>query len=149
MGAEVDVFTHSDEIFPAAWDAVVVAMRPRTGFNIGEADAGHLAAVLPAGAAVVQFWGDVDRAALTAHGLNAWPSVAAPRGHMGILLSAIGPEPIVRLQAGGLRAAELVFRRLDTAVNSGIAQVVTGAPGSATFPPTPGRKLATTHDADQ
>ncbi len=31
-------------------------------------------------------------------------------GHMGILLSEIGPEPIVRLQAGGLRAAEWVRR---------------------------------------
>ena len=29
---------------------------------------------------------------------------------MGILLNVLGPEPIIRLQAGGLRAAEVTFR---------------------------------------
>jgi hypothetical protein len=42
---------------------------------------------------------------------------------MGILLSAIGPEPVIRLQAGGLRAAEIVFRRGEVTPD-GIAQLV-------------------------
>lgn len=137
MGADVDLFTRCYEVPSAAWDAVVIALRPTTGFNIAEADVRHLAAVSPPGAAVVQFWGDVDRAALTAHGLSAWPLVPPSPGHMGILLSAIGPDPIVRLQAGGLRGAELVFRGrkfpldgapLDGFPLDGIAQIVTGAP---------------------
>jgi hypothetical protein len=42
---------------------------------------------------------------------------------MTILLSEIGPEPIVRLQIGGLRAAEWVIR--GGAVDlGGIAQIV-------------------------
>ena len=42
---------------------------------------------------------------------------------MGILLSTIGPESIVRLQAGGLRAAEWVARG-GTASPDGVAQLV-------------------------
>jgi hypothetical protein len=42
---------------------------------------------------------------------------------MAILLSAIGPDPIVRLQTGGLRAAEWVFRG-GAATPDGIAQLV-------------------------
>ena len=34
-------------------------------------------------------------------------------GHMGILLNALGHEPIVRLQTGGLKAAEVVLRGGD------------------------------------
>lgn len=132
MGADVDLYTRCDEISSDAWDAIIVALRPRTGFDIKEADVRHLAAVSPPGVAVVQFWGDIDRKALTAHGLCAWPPVPPSPGHMGILLSAIGPEPIVRLQAGGLRAAELVYRGHRSPLNgpapSSIAQFVTGAP---------------------
>jgi hypothetical protein len=29
---------------------------------------------------------------------------------MAILLSELGPDPVIRLQSGGLRAAELVYR---------------------------------------
>ena len=42
---------------------------------------------------------------------------------MAILLSAIGPDPIVRLQTGGLRAAEAVFRGGSVSPN-GFAQLV-------------------------
>ena len=37
-------------------------------------------------------------------------ATAPARGHMGILLNALGHEPIVRLQTGGLKAAEVVLR---------------------------------------
>ena len=42
---------------------------------------------------------------------------------MGILLSSLGHEPIVRLQAGGLRAAEVIARGVAE-MPGGIAQCV-------------------------
>ena len=42
---------------------------------------------------------------------------------MAILLSAIGPDPIVRLQTGGLRAAEIVFRGERVSTDD-LAQIV-------------------------
>jgi hypothetical protein len=59
--------------------------------------------------AITQFWGDIDRNALRTYGIAVWPRAGPALGHMGALLSAIGPEPIVRLQAGGLRGAEQMF----------------------------------------
>jgi len=56
----------------------------------------------------VQIWGDVDRAALPE--VYFCPTEPPAPGHMGMLLSEIGPEPIVRLQAGGLKAGEQALR---------------------------------------
>jgi hypothetical protein len=100
----------------AAYDAVVVALRPGGRLVIGGADA-----VLPARevvrrwptAVVAQFWGDIDRDSLSAEDVPYWPLAPVPRGHMGILPSALGPEPVVRLQCGGLKVAELLTRGAD------------------------------------
>lgn len=124
LGAHAETFTHWDQVEDGAWDAIVVAMSPGSPGSVDAAAARHLAATSSAGASIVQFWGDVDRAAVAESGLEIWPPMAPRPGHMGILLSAIGPEPVVRLQAGGLRAAELVFRRRE-APPDGIAQIVT------------------------
>jgi hypothetical protein len=62
------------------------------------------------GALVAQFWGDIDRDAAQALCLRICPVVEPGRGHMGILLNRLGHEPIVRLQAGSLKAAEIVQR---------------------------------------
>jgi hypothetical protein len=67
------------------------------------------------GVVLTQFWGDVDRAALAAASVRVWPLAAPARGHMGVLPSEVGPEPIVRLQAGGLKAAEVMWKRLGGA----------------------------------
>jgi hypothetical protein len=56
-------------------------------------------------------------------GLTVWPRESPSAGHMAVLLSEIGPEPIVRLQAGGLRAAEWI-RRGGTVSAGGFAQLV-------------------------
>jgi hypothetical protein len=61
----------------------------------------------------LQYWGDLDRKSLTAAEVPVWPPQAPPAGHMGVLPSAIGPDPIVRLQAGGLKVGELLARGLD------------------------------------
>jgi hypothetical protein len=106
-GARVEVVADLDDAVTEWADAVLVARRePPAAFD----------AQRWAGAVVVQFWGDIDRAALARAGLAFWPVAAPPPGHMGILPSAIGPEPVVRLQAGGLKVAEVLLRSRDGAV---------------------------------
>ncbi|MBB4395680.1 hypothetical protein [Bradyrhizobium sp. ERR14] len=122
-GASVDTFDDAQAMYRDEWDAVIVALRPAAEPRIGSPEATHLAACVPAGAIVVQFWGDMDRTVLSANGLGVWPTAPPASGHMGILLSEIGPEPIVRLQAGGLRAAEWV-RRSRPVSSDGVAQIV-------------------------
>jgi hypothetical protein len=123
LGALVDVFAEVKAVLPDEWDAVLIALSPAQEPRIGQAEARHLAAVMPAQAIVVQFWGDVDRYAAISNSLNVWPREPPPTGHMAIPLSKIGPEPIVRLQTGGLRAAEWI-RRGGAASPDGFAQLV-------------------------
>ncbi|MBS7695920.1 MULTISPECIES: hypothetical protein [unclassified Chelatococcus] len=124
--ADVDsfawLFPDVRDMFAADWDAVVVALRPSASMRLDEHDARHLAELAPE-ACIAQFWGDIDRAAFADAGLTVWPRQAPRPGHMGILLSALGPEPIVRLQTGGLRAAEWI-RRGGNALPGGFAQMV-------------------------
>jgi len=110
LGARIEMFSAVGEIFRDGWDAIVVALKPVFEPRIGHPEARHLATVTPAGTIIIQFWGDVNRDAVMAQGLNIWPSASPPPGHMGALLSEIGPEPIVRLQTGDLRAAEWILR---------------------------------------
>lgn len=123
LGASLATFSAVREIFRAPWDAIVVALKPAIEQRIGHCEALYLATVAPPGTTVVQFWGDIDRAASIAHGLNIWPPEPPSLGHMGALLSEIGPEPIVRLQTGGLRAAEWIFRGRG-ALPNGFAQLI-------------------------
>jgi hypothetical protein len=59
---------------------------------------------------MAQFWGDVDRASLDDVVIAYWPLHAPPAGHMAILPSQPGPEPVVRLQAGGLKVASVLLK---------------------------------------
>jgi len=90
-------------------DAILVALHPADRPVLGAREARLIAERWPS-AVVAQYWGDIDRSALAAVGLQCWPREAPPAGHMGVLPSAVGPEPIVRLQAGGLKAAEVAWR---------------------------------------
>jgi hypothetical protein len=65
-----------------------------------------------------QFWGDVDRSALEKAGLSSWPVSSPAPGHMGILPSDVGPEPVVRLQSGGLKVGEVLLRSANEAMGS-------------------------------
>lgn len=56
---------------------------------------------------LLRFAGDVGEADLIQHEINFHPE-NIPAGHMGILPSAIGWDPIIRLQAGSLKVAELM-----------------------------------------
>jgi len=123
LGARVELFASVDNVFRDEWDAIVVALQPSSELRISEPEARHLAENSPRGVAIAQFWGDIDRTALRAHGMAVWPKEEPARGHMGALLSAVGPEPIVRLQTGGLRAAEQIFRG-EADLPEGFAQLV-------------------------
>jgi hypothetical protein len=95
-------------------DALLVAMTPEPGSAFVGPDrelvpAQRLAALSP-GCTVCQFWGDLDRVALEGAGLSCYPVCPPAPGHMGILLSDLGPTPIVRLQTGGLKVGELLAR---------------------------------------
>ena len=109
MGARVKVLERVDALPAGRWDAILCAFQPELGEAINAATAALIAARAP-GATVAQLWGDVDRSALAAYGVRCWPVRAPKPGHMAVLLSDIGPEPIIRLQTGGLAAAERVWR---------------------------------------
>ena len=123
-----------DEIPNLPYNAVLVALLPAgKDDRLDQAAVERLARVAP-GAALVQFWGDIDRHAASDAGFRLWPEVAPQRGHMGILPSALGPEPPIRLQCGGLKVGEMMARfrlsfagsdcsaAVEAAVNSGFAQ---------------------------
>lgn len=114
-GAEVTESRQlTDDSISPHCDAVIVALQPREEPVFTAGDAKLLSQLAP-GAVLVQYWGDTDRAALAAAEVPAWPTEAPRAGHMGILPSAVGPEPIVRLQAGGLKVGQVLARGLDDA----------------------------------
>lgn len=93
---------------PGRLDAIVVALRPRAEDVLTAADAAAIAERWP-GAIVLQFWGDLPRAAFAAASVSIVPPREPARGHMGVLPSAVGPEPVVRLQTGGLKVAQALL----------------------------------------
>lgn len=90
-------------------DAVLVAMTPRSRPVLSEEGARRIAVAWP-GAVVAQYFGDLDRAQLSSLGVPVWPRQEPRPGHMGILPAEVGPEPTVRLQSGGLKAGEVLWR---------------------------------------
>jgi len=110
MGAAVDLAPTLPRARTAhPYDAIVVACRPRPEPVLSAEEAWAIADAWPE-AVVAQFWGDVDRAACREAGVPVWPRAAPRPGHMGILPSAVGPDPVVRLQAAGLKVGEILWR---------------------------------------
>jgi hypothetical protein len=108
-------------------DAIVVAMAPAGAPAISAA---KIARYFP-GAVVAEFWERIDRRALDDCGVPYWPVEDVAPGHMGILPSAVGPEPVVRLQCGGLKVGEIMARAVragidpvEAAVHSGYGQAL-------------------------
>jgi len=108
FGAEVHVATSPMGLSDVDLDAIVVALLPRDADVIGHREAKALAGRSP-GVHLVQMWGDVDRRSLKREGLSVFPATEPAKGHMGILPSEIGAEPIVRLQTGGLKVAQVLM----------------------------------------
>jgi hypothetical protein len=92
------------------YDAILVALQPQTWPVLSAMDATMIAKYWP-GALVAQYWGDIERSNFLTHQIPIWPEVAPKPAHMGILPSSVGPEPIIHLQTGGLKAAEVIWRQ--------------------------------------
>ncbi len=90
-------------------DALLIAQRPTGQYVLTATDCARIAREWP-GTAVVQYWGDVDRQVLADCGIPYWPPRGPEPGHMAILPSAVGPEPIVRLQTGGLKVGQVLLK---------------------------------------
>lgn len=103
-GTELACFLDHD-----APDVLLVAQRPNWKSVLSESEVRWLSRNWP-NTIIAQFWGDIDRNALADHGLRYWPTLAPSPGHMAILPSAIGPEPVIRLQVGGLKVAEVLLK---------------------------------------
>jgi hypothetical protein len=56
----------------------------------------------------MRYAGDLNESALNNKGIRYYPN-HVQSGHMGILPSAIGYDPIIRLQSGGLKAGEALL----------------------------------------
>jgi hypothetical protein len=69
----------------------------------------------------LRFAGDLNEADFIQHKIEFYPSNVPP-GHMGILPSAIGWDPIIRLQAGSLKVAELMKKNEVNFNNEVLAQ---------------------------
>ena len=108
-GAIVGVAARVDDLPAGPWEAVVVSLDPCRNQPLDATALRGLAGKAPR-AVLTQFFGDIDRPAALGRKFALWPPQAPGSGHMGILLNVLGPEPIIRLQAGGLRAAEVIFR---------------------------------------
>lgn len=109
-GADVVVGDRFDpDLVNDRLDAVVVALQPGDDPVIAKSEIATIAERAPA-AVVAQFWGDVPRDWCAEAGVPCAPAADPGTGHMGVLPSAVGPEPIVRLQAGGLKVGELLLR---------------------------------------
>lgn len=89
-------------------DAVVLSLTPASTPRLTRTHLESAARRMP-GVVIAQFFGDVDRAAAADLSVPCWPDPAPAAGHMGVLPSDIGPEPIVRLQAGGLKVGQVLL----------------------------------------
>ena len=131
-GAQVTLAADLRALEPSAYDAVLLSMHPRPGSEFGQEHAAAIARIAP-GAVVAQFWGDIDRPAFASAGIIVTPATAPRPGHMGVLLSDLGPDPIVRLQTGGLKVGEILWRARAAGMNAAqaVARVVESGFGQA------------------
>jgi hypothetical protein len=91
------------------YDAAVIAHTPGEIPIVGKPGLSlHSREKLGAFRGLVQIWGDVDYTVLS--DVDLCPTESPAPGHMGMLFSELGPDPIVRLQAGGLKAGEQTLR---------------------------------------
>jgi hypothetical protein len=103
-------------------DAVILALQPAQGRALGPVEAALLSQAAP-GAVLVQYWGEANRAEFADAGVPVWPEAEPGAGHMGILPSALGPEPVIRLQSGGLKVGQILAQGIDNASVDDLALV--------------------------
>ena len=111
-GAHVTLGRTLDDADPQiSYDGILVALTPRGNFLLTDQDAGKIARRWP-DAVIAQYWGDIDRGSFADVGLHLVPQEAPGTGHMGVSLGTVGPEPVVRLQTGGLKGGEVLLRSM-------------------------------------
>tara|TARA_B100000315_G_scaffold53173_1_gene47489 strand:+ start:313 stop:1290 length:978 start_codon:yes stop_codon:yes gene_type:complete len=116
LGAEV--YYYPDRHFTEL-DGIIFAHTPsKCGGNL-EIDYG----ILPKDVSIcIHVWGDVNRSLLD--NVVWYPEPEQQEGYMGISLSDIGIEAIVRLQTGGLKVAELLLKNETDYGNVELAQLL-------------------------
>jgi hypothetical protein len=72
---------------------------------------------------IMRYAGDLNETALSSKGIRYFPTIVQS-GHMGILPSAIGYDPIIRLQSGGLKAGEALLNGSHIYKNERILELV-------------------------
>ena len=72
---------------------------------------------------ILRYCGDIEETYLTGKNMRFFPS-HVPSGHMGVLPSAIGYDPIIRLQSGGLKAGELMLKGKTEFKNKKILDII-------------------------
>ncbi|WP_298944439.1 hypothetical protein [uncultured Microbacterium sp.] len=108
-GARVVSARSLDGLDVTAADALLVAITPTGGSVLSDTDVARLATARP-DLVVVRYWGDISTDTCDTVGLSVWPRENVSGGHMAVLPSRVGPDAIVRLQAGGLKVGELLLR---------------------------------------
>lgn len=58
---------------------------------------------------ILRYAGEINTKECDSSSIGYYPPDVKP-GHMGVLPSAVGYDPIIRLQSGGLKAAELMMK---------------------------------------
>lgn len=72
---------------------------------------------------ILRYCGDVNPAVLDREGLRYFPA-HVHSGHMGVLPSAVGYDPIIRLQAGGLKSAEALLTGQHSYQNIPVVELI-------------------------
>jgi hypothetical protein len=72
---------------------------------------------------ILRFCGDLDEKYLTDMGIRFFPA-HVHSGHMGVLPSAVGFDPIIRLQSGGLKAGEMMLKGKTEFKNKKILDII-------------------------
>jgi len=105
-------------------DACVVASTPSVSLRQTydrSAVTNYLAKLRPA--TCVHLWGDVDYRTLIRSDIVMVPSEPVPLGHQGLVMSGIGPEPIIRLIVGGLKVGEVLAKNSSSAFDLEFCQM--------------------------
>lgn len=115
MGAEVQFYPTRDLV---GLDGIIFAHTPAICGGKLKINYDYLPKEVPI---CLQLFGDVNRNFFN----TKWiPKVEPDEGHMGLYLSDLGVETVVRLQAGGLKVAELLFADKTTLNGIELVQIL-------------------------
>jgi len=105
------------------YDVILVAMQPKSEPVLSSVDAALIAHHW-SGVVVTQLWGDIDRIAFLSNDISVFPLEEPKKGHMAMMAWTVSPEPIIRLQTGGLKVGELLWHscKNSTSIQDDLSQ---------------------------